>query len=624
MILRSMRNGFFSALFLALLVLGGFSLVLTDWNGMFRDGGIAKTDVAVVNGTPIKIAEFNTLANRILRNQRIDPSRAYEMGVIDNILQSEILSRVLALAAHDYGISVEDKHVARQISALISPLVTKESDPKQALQQFLKMQGMSEKDLVRTIRHEMETELLKATIASSVYVPQILQHDISSYRGMTRTVKYVELKNTDIKIGNTIDEATLKEYYKGIETQYMIPESRDFSVAIFDVSEALKNVSASDEEIESYYQSHQDEYAVPEKRALEQAVLQTESEAQALMEKAATYKNLANAVKDQTGDTKAFIDQMSFAESDLTPEMSAPVFGAKAHDLVGPIKTPLGFHVIRVTAIEAPHTKPLDEVKDQIKQQLIGEKVGNDIYKVTSAIEDRLAGGDSFADLEKDYKLEILNFKDVTVSGDPLKTDGKLDETQKEKIREKAFQMTAGEASSLSDLTATSFYSVRVEQIHQTKPEPFDTVKDKIAKRWTEENQARVNLGNAQELVEKLNTNPDDTVLKTYNFKTIDTLGQTSDAFGDPRVTGRFMEAPEGKYILAVPADASSVFVGVASGTKLGTPSGKPDEQLAAMLKSDAATANLMMFVSYLESKYPVTVNDGLLKRIYGKSSDEE
>lgn len=125
MILRSMRSGFFSKAFLGLLVLGGASLVFTDWNGMFRGGGINKTDVAKIDGTPIKISEFSNRVNHVIRNQQIDAATAYKVGLIDNILSSEIYDIQMKKNALDLGIRVEDRIVAEQIKQLIAPLKKK-------------------------------------------------------------------------------------------------------------------------------------------------------------------------------------------------------------------------------------------------------------------------------------------------------------------------------------------------------------------------------------------------------------------------------------------------------------------------------------------------------------------
>ncbi|OIN86432.1 MAG: hypothetical protein AUJ12_05650 [Alphaproteobacteria bacterium CG1_02_46_17] len=632
MILRSMRNGFFSAIFLGLLVIGGFSLVLTDWNGMFRGGGNTKTDVATVNGSPIKISEFNNIAERILRNQNIELNKAYEMGAIDNILQSEILARILALAAKDFGIQVEDKIVAKQVQSLVSPLITEQTNAKQALQQFLQMQGLTEKTLVTMLRGEIETELLKTTIASANYVPQTLEQDISAFKGTTRDLKFVELKNSDIKLDKDADDKMLEDYYEGIKTQYMIPEKRNVTIAILDVSSILKDTKLSDEEIKDFYDAHQEDFQVEEKRILDQAIITNEADAQTILEQAQKSGDLETAVKDVTGNVKAFARDISFAQKDLDGEMATQIFEAKKGAIIGPLKSALGYHVIKIADITPEHIKPLAELKDQISQQLTEEKSGDEIYKLTSEFEDLLAAGEDYAALKGEYNLQIIPVENLKSSDKDFQTDAKLDENQKANILNKTFQMNEGEPSSLLDLTATSFYSTKVDRVTPATPKPFDQIKSLIAKRWKDENQARQNLIKAQDLTEALNAGTT-TIEKTgYKIQTINALSRDAlqkkvelpASIKDARIIGRFMDAKEGKYIMSIPMDANSILVGATSNTKLGKSDAGLQEQQAKALKSDLSTSNLMLFISNLEKKYPVEINNDLLQRVYGKTQEQE
>ena len=636
MILRSMRNGFFSAIFLGLLVLGGFSLVLTDWNGMFRGGGITKTDIAVVDGTPIKISEFNNIVNRVLRNQQIDPAQAYQSGVLDNILQNEILTRVLAIAANDYGIRVEDKHIAKQIKSLITPLTTSETDSKQALKQFLQMQGMSEKALVSIIRSEIETELLKSSIAVNSYVPNAMSEDIAAYRDTTRTVRYIQLENKDIKLEQKADEELLKNYYEGLKSQYMIPETRDFTIALVNAEKLIKDMKASDEEIQNYYNDHLDDYKEDQKRVLDQAILQNEGDALEIIEKVKDGNDFETTVKDKTGNTKTYAKSISFAKKDLSDEMAESVFSAKLSDIVGPFKSPLGYHVIKIAEIREPRTKPLEEVKDKISEQLTNEKIGNEIYELTSSFEDRLAAGEEYEALKEEYKLEIMSFQNVTSSDEELSGNHKFTKEQAQAIIKKIFQMEEGEPSSLADLSSSEFFSVNLNKVVPTTSRPFEEVKDLLLKRWTKENQARQNLIEAQILAENLNEGKVDLGNTDHSVKTQTNLARPgsnvqnsqnsqnlSEVFKDIRVANRFIDADEGKYIISIPSDAESIIIGIASDTKLGTPSEKDTKTLSSSLKADLSTANLMLFVTQLEKKYPVEINNSLLERLYANTGDQ-
>ncbi len=634
MILRSMRNGFFSAIFLGLLVLGGFSLVLTDWNGMFRGGGVTKTDIAVVNGTPIKISEFNNLANRILRNQRMNAAQAYESGMLDNILQNEILTRVLALAANDYGIRVEDKHIAKQIKSLISPLMNSETNDKQALKQFLQMQGMNEKNLVSIIRSEIETELLKSSIAANAYVPNVLGEDISSYQDTTRTVRFIEMKNDDAKLDKQADEQTLKDYYEGIKTQYMVPETRDFTIAVMNAHDLVADTKISDDEIQSYYDAHKEDYQEDEKRVLDQAIIQNEGDALSIIEKVKTGQDFEETVKNMTGSTKTYAKAISFAAKDLSADMSKPVFAAQKGDIVGPFKSPLGYHVIKIADIKEPRTKPLDELKDSITKELTDQKVGDEIYALTSSFEDRLAAGEDYEALKNEFKIKTYSFKNISLESKKLGNDDPFNEDQTKTILNKIFQMGDEEPSSLSDLSSSEMFSAKVDKITASTPKPFDEIKDLIAKRWKSENQARQNLITAQLLAEKLNEGTTSLDKSGYKVQEITKLARPGSSvkstdtlpksFKDVRVSTRFMDADEGKYIISIPNDAQSIIVGVVDKTSLGSPNKEEIGSLVKSLKADTSTANLMLFVTQLEKEYPVEINQALMQKLYANSGDQE
>jgi len=623
-----MRNGFFSALFLALLVLGGLSLVLTDWNGMFRGGGITKTDVAVVNGTPIKIAEFNTTVNRILRNQRLDTKQAYDMGLIDNILQNEVLGRILDLSAIDYGISVEDKYVADQIQQLIAPLVAQGTDKKQALAQFLQMQGMSEKTLVQLIRSEIQSNMLKTSIGSASYIPSAMSSDIAAYKDIAKTIRYIELSNSDIKLDKDPDAQTLGDYYKTVERQYMMPEKRDFKIAILDTASVMKNIKVSDIEIAAYYDENKDTYQLPEKRTLEQAILKSESDANKVKAAAEKGKSLEDAVKSATGDKKSYAGKNDFAKSDLTPEMTTPVFSSKEGEYIGPIKSALGYHIIKLVKVKPEHIPPLAELKDEIKQHLIEDKSGNQVYELTSEIEDRLAGGEDFEALKGDYKIQILPFSSISASETKLDTGMELSEDQQKSIIQKAFTAVENEATTLSDLTDHQLYSIKVEKITLSAPKAFDDVKDQIAKRWKEENQGRKNLILAQKMTEELNegkTQLDKTGKKVHTLtlsRNQESNKDLPETFKDPRVAGRFMDAPQGKFILSIPTSADAILIGEVTSVKMSE--AQPSKEVANNLQADTMNANMMILVDHIQKKYPVEINHNLLKRVYGSSPDKE
>ncbi len=58
----------------------------------------------------------------------------------------------------------------------------------------------------------------------------------------------------------------------------------------------------------------------------------------------------------------------------FTPEVSARAFQLAQGEVAGPIVTPQGPVFVTVTAIQAPYTPPLDEVKEQVREDVIRRK----------------------------------------------------------------------------------------------------------------------------------------------------------------------------------------------------------------------------------------------------------
>ena len=94
---------------------------MMDWTGSYSGTG-GSTNVAVVGGDPIGSIEFDRAARRIIRTQQMDTDLAYKAGLIDQILEMQIMDMLLQKAARDYGVIVEDKLVAKQINTMLEPM----------------------------------------------------------------------------------------------------------------------------------------------------------------------------------------------------------------------------------------------------------------------------------------------------------------------------------------------------------------------------------------------------------------------------------------------------------------------------------------------------------------------
>ncbi|MEK7802539.1 MAG: peptidyl-prolyl cis-trans isomerase [Pseudomonadota bacterium] len=622
MLLSKMRSGFMSAIFLGLLVAGAFGLMLSDWNGFFRNGR-SKTDVAMVDGVPIKIASFSSHVSKTLRSQQIDPSKAYEIGIIDNILQGEILRIILKKAALDYGIVVDDAHVAEQVRDIINPFKGENGTEKDALDRFLQMQGMSERQLVEILRDETASTVIKSTIGSASYMPQSLLDNVTAFRNETRDVDVIFIPNSDFTSKKTPDFAELEAYYETIKSNYVLPESRDVTIALLNTEASISPVSISDSDIKTRYEEDLKKYMVGEQRGMEQAIISDEKQAIAISKAAKGGQSLKEAVKSISKSDKNFSDLKEYQQTDLPTNVSTPLFAATKGDIIGPIKTQLGWHVIRLDSITAPHTEPLEKVSSQIKAALQAEKAGDQIYNLTSQIEDRLAAGDKYEDLVKDFNLKTITIKNLHADSQNIKELAFADKNANA-VLTKIFASAENESSSLSEISSKMLYSLRVDKINLAAPKPFSDVKESVTKTWVEDQQAQANIIAAQKLVADINAGKAKLSAQPQTLQHITALGHVNtDKNALPLdISNRFLDAEKGKTILAISNEKKGIFIGQVKSIKLGSTS--DDDGLKKKIIDDANNTNLALFLSALQRRYPVEINHDLVKRTFGNSKTSE
>lgn len=617
MLLRSMRKGFLSAIFLGLLVLGAVGLIFSDWHGMFQNG-YSKTDVAIVDGTPLKISEFNSRVTHTLRQQQISPDEAYQAGLINSLLTGEVFNILVKKEAERLGIRVEDRLIAKQIKTFIAPYKSDKTTDQEALKKFLEIQGLSEKQLVAALRDDLTSKILKSSFSTGFYLPDAFISDIQAYRGMTKDVDVVFTPNATIKLKSQPTDADLESYYTQKSTAFMNPETRDITVAILDTSKISKP-EVSDSEIQASFDENKDKFEVAASAELEQSVVDNQEKAALIAELLKSGKSMPDAVKKVTGKTDAAQEKNIFSKDALPSQISTPVFLGKSGDVIGPIKTPLGYHVIRLIALKDAHTAPFESVKDKIRKDLQDEKLGNAVYDVTSAIEDRLANGESYESIAKDYPLTVTSFKSLEQTSKPAKTHPFSDK-EFETILIKAYSLKDTTSTEMADFSSNKLYSVRVDKISAAMPKPFKTVKSDILKQWVSDHQSQENLISAQKRVEDLISGK--IQFKSLSPITIRGLSHAGATSLPKDVIERFMLAEKGEFILAFSKDKEGLYIGRVTSVML-PQNVKSDPSLRQSIESVFSDSNYMGYMDFLQTKYPVKINEALLARTYGKAEND-
>ena len=129
----------------------------------------------------------------------------------------------------------------------------------------------------------------------------------------------------------------------------------------------------------AFYNLYQSRYTTDRVRA-QHVLLPTEAEA----------RNILKLVKQPDADFQALAEKYSvdpsaknnrgelafFQRDSLAPEFTDPVFAAKTGEIIGPIKTLYGYHIVKVLERKAGTKLGYDEVELRVKSDLRKEVVG--------------------------------------------------------------------------------------------------------------------------------------------------------------------------------------------------------------------------------------------------------
>ncbi len=209
-------------------------------------------------------------------------------------------------------------------------------------------------------------------------------------------------------------EAVRKGYDKGQDYLKKVEEFKKLSLVseLFE-KEIMAKAKVSDQDAKDYYDKNKDDFIVAKEIKASHILVKTEDEAQKVLsrlKKGEKFETVAKAVSIDTGSAKNGGDLGFFKKGQMVPEFERAAAALKAGETTSsPVKSPFGYHIIKVTDKKTGDPIPFDKVRDLVSQKLSGEKQKGvfDTY---------------MAELKKTHKIEI-NKEALTAKPAPAKTD---------------------------------------------------------------------------------------------------------------------------------------------------------------------------------------------------------
>jgi peptidyl-prolyl cis-trans isomerase C len=140
------------------------------------------------------------------------------------------------------------------------------------------------------------------------------------------------------------------------------------------------DAAPSDKEIQNYYEKNKEaQFTTPEQRCVRHILFNKDQKEKAedvkqQLENGGDFAKLAKENSQDPGSAAQGGDLGCLGKGETVPEFEQAAFGAERGEIVGPVQTEFGYHILQVTDVKSEQTRSLQEVESQIRAQLASEK----------------------------------------------------------------------------------------------------------------------------------------------------------------------------------------------------------------------------------------------------------
>jgi peptidyl-prolyl cis-trans isomerase D len=475
-------------------------------------GGTGGADVvAEVGGQPITALEVETQLRRLTRNGNVPPG--LQPLYVQQIVNQLLFLRMIELEAKRLGIRVTDQERAERIRLLIPTAFVGDSfvGIERYAAEVQQRTGLSVPEFEEVVRQSLLQEKFQHLVTDGISVtPEEMQEEFRR-RNEKIKIEYVLIKPDALEAKISPSDAELSAYFEQNKGRYTVPERRVVRYALLDLDQLRQRAAVSEPELRAYYNDHIDLYRVQNRarvsHILFKTVGKTDAEVEEIRKKAeevlkkvkhgAKFEDLAKQYSEDTTKDKGG-DLGWIVQGQTVPEFEQVAFNLPKGTVSDLVKTPYGFHIIKVVDREAARTKSFEEVRGAILPLLTGEKADRLANETADQItaEVRKTTRGSLDELAKKFNLTVGETRPLSPT-DPVPEVGNAPE-----LRDTISRLRVGDLS-YAVRTERGYVVLAVKEVLPTHPAALAEVRDKLLADYRHEQAVELAKARANELAKR-------------------------------------------------------------------------------------------------------------------------
>lgn len=475
-------------LFLGIIAL---AFVAGDVTGVRMNGaGTGGNVVAKVGSKQITDREVRERVDMFLRNlqregQSVTMEQFLAQGGLELALDEMINSAALVEFAQQSGMQVSKKLIDGEIASNPAFLGL---DGKFSQKQFEDILAQN-RIPPALFREGMTNErynlwlLNRGTLGNQIPESVLLPYASLLLERRTGTVGLVSTVAMDP--GPDPDDKTLAAWYQSRSARYTVPQRRIVRYAMVNPEQLRASTVATEAEIADAYKKAGNRFAATEKRNVRQLVALDQATANRIAGEVKSGKTLAAAASAAGLEPTNFegVEKAALARQ-TAPAVADAAFAAAQAGVVGPIRSPLGWHVLQVEKIEKVAAKTLDQARAELASEISARKLTEALADLRQKLEDGIGDSKNFDELVAEAKLTPGRSPALTAQGtDPDNPEFKPDPAMVAIMRAGfAIEQPGDDSQIVPTAQDGSFALVGLERIVPAAPRPLAQIREQVKK----------------------------------------------------------------------------------------------------------------------------------------------
>jgi peptidyl-prolyl cis-trans isomerase D len=363
-------------------------------------GGGEAVSAATVNGEEIAARDFD----QRYTNYRQRLARAFGGSIPasfgdGSLIKNQVLSGMIEeLALRQYidrqGYRIGDEALSKLIRT--EQAFQKDgSFDSSTYQSQISSLGYSTLGFEQEYRRDQATAQLQAAISVTAYTLPERRKQFTNLTSQTRKIRIITRSPYTDSL--SISEAEIDDYYVANASHYMSSEQVkvDYLELNLDAVKAL--VEVDDDLVLDRYEQAQESYTASEFRTASHILLtlddaatddeseQVRSRLQELRQEIIATGDFASIAREYSQDPGSAADGGNLGEIEpgvMVQPFEDALFQLQAGELSEPVKTAFGWHLIKLEQIRGGETRPLEQVRSEIEDEIKAEMAESQIFDI--------------------------------------------------------------------------------------------------------------------------------------------------------------------------------------------------------------------------------------------------